>query len=238
MAGFRCFSISHIPHGENARADALSSFVTLPDSSLGCTHIEYLETPSYEAPREVQQVTPKPSWMDRYIRYITDGILPEDRAEAGLVKKKVACFILMDGQLYRRSYFYPLVKCLRSMEVAFVLQEIHEGLYGNHVRGRMLAYKALCQGYYWETMREDDADFVKKYERYQCHARIQCQPVAPLSQLSAPWPFTQWGMDILGPFLSVYGQCKFLIVVIDYFTKWVEAEPLAWITEAKVSQLF
>ena len=41
-------------------------------------------------------------------------------------------------------------------------------------------------------------------------------------------------MDILGPFPPASGQRKFLLVAIDYFTKWVEAEPLAQITEGKV----
>ena len=41
-------------------------------------------------------------------------------------------------------------------------------------------------------------------------------------------------MDILGPFPLAIDQWKFLIITIDYFTKWVEAEPLAKITEAKV----
>ena len=41
-------------------------------------------------------------------------------------------------------------------------------------------------------------------------------------------------MDILGPFPVTSGQRKFLLVAIDYFTKWVEAEPLAKIIEAKV----
>ena len=82
--------------------------------------------------------------------------------EAILVKKKATHFVLMDGQLYRGSYSYPLLKCLRPTEAAFVLQEIYEGLYGNHVGAKMLAYMALRQGYYWETMRADAVDFMKK----------------------------------------------------------------------------
>ena len=42
-------------------------------------------------------------------------------------------------------------------------------------------------------------------------------------------------MDILDPFPLASGQKKFLLVAIDYFTKWVEAESLAKITEAKVT---
>ena len=52
--------------------------------------------------------------------------------------------------------------------------------------------------------------------------------------MMAPWPFTQWGLDIMGPFSTALRQLKFLVVGIDYFTKWVEAEPLATITEKSI----
>nr|KYP38620.1 Pol polyprotein [Cajanus cajan] len=43
-------------------------------------------------------------------------------------------------------------------------------------------------------------------------------------------------MDILGPFLMAKGQCKFLLVAVDYFTKWIEVEPLATITAHNVQK--
>ena len=49
-----------------------------------------------------------------------------------------------------------------------------------------------------------------------------------------PWPFCKWGIDLLGPFPQATGQRKYLIVAIDYFTKWKEVEPLAKITAQKV----
>ncbi|GJT35273.1 reverse transcriptase domain-containing protein [Tanacetum coccineum] len=51
-----------------------------------------------------------------------------------------------------------------------------------------------------------------------------------MTSIMAPWPFYQWGMDILGPLLQAAGRVKFVIVTIDYFTKWIEAKPLARIT--------
>ncbi|GJR17116.1 reverse transcriptase domain-containing protein [Tanacetum coccineum] len=42
------------------------------------------------------------------------------------------------------------------------------------------------------------------------------------------------GMDIVGPLPEGPGRVKYLIVVIDYFTKWMEAKPLATITGKQV----
>jgi len=41
-------------------------------------------------------------------------------------------------------------------------------------------------------------------------------------------------MDIIGPFPKTTGQCKFLLVAVDYFTTWVEAEVVASITGREV----
>ena len=58
------------------------------------------------------------------------------------------------------------------------------------------------------------------------------QPGGVLNLLSSPWPFTQWGLEIVGPFLKAVGNKRYLLVSTDYFTKWVETEPLANIKDA------
>jgi hypothetical protein len=45
------------------------------------------------------------------------------------------------------------------------------------------------------------------------------------------WPFTVWGVDILGPFPRAVGGYRFLFVAIDKFTKWPEATPVVNITQ-------
>ncbi|KAI9074947.1 hypothetical protein K1719_043110 [Acacia pycnantha] len=51
---------------------------------------------------------------------------------------------------------------------------------------------------------------------------------------STPWPFYKWGMDLLGPFKAAPEQLRWLIVAVDYFTKWIEDKPLTTITSARV----
>ncbi|GLT32922.1 hypothetical protein SLA2020_075520 [Shorea laevis] len=49
-----------------------------------------------------------------------------------------------------------------------------------------------------------------------------------------PWPFAQWGIDLLGPFVKGTGGVTNLVVAVDYFTKWVEARPLSSLTSKKI----
>ena len=77
------------------------------------------------------------------------------------------------------------------------------------------------------------------YQRLQQMSKVQQrhqirQPAKELTPMTTPWPFAQWGLDIIGSFLIAIRQLKFLIVGIDYFTKWIEAEALATITEKNV----
>ena len=52
--------------------------------------------------------------------------------------------------------------------------------------------------------------------------------------MTAPWSFSQSGLDIIYHFSIAVRQLKFLVVNIDYFTKWVEAEALTTITENNI----
>ena len=62
------------------------------------------------------------------------------------------------------------------------------------------------------------------------------QPRGFLNPLSSPWPFAQWSLDIVGLFPKAAGNKKYLLVGTDYFTKWVEAEPLANIRDVDVKK--
>nr|CAN78757.1 hypothetical protein VITISV_035650 [Vitis vinifera] len=118
----------------------------------------------------------------------------------------------------------------------YVLAELHEGICGNHSGGRSLAHRAHSQGYYWPTMKKDAAAYVKRCDKCQRYAPIPHMPSATLKSVSGPWPFAQWGMDIVGPLPATPTQKKFLLVVTDYFSKWVEAKAYASIKDKDVTK--
>ena len=83
-------------------------------------------------------------------------------------------------------------------------------------------------------MQVDAVELVKKCDKCQRFKNVQRLPVERLTMIASSWPFAQWGIDIVGPLPLGKSQVKFLLVAIDYFTKWVKAEALSTITEARI----
>ena len=233
---FVLVQVKHVPRTENSRADALAKLATALQEDLSrSTPVEYLAEPSIDPySMVVAPVGSVPSWMDPIWDYINDRTLPDDSKEAAKIRVRSSRFTNHKGSLYKRGFFTHFLKCITGEDTEYVLREVHEGICGNHIGARVLAGKVLRQGYYWPTILKDATDLVKRCRICQEHAKISRLPSEPLTSVTNPWPFQQWGLDILGPLPIGKGQCKFIIVAVDYFTKWAEAEPLATITEQKI----
>lgn len=129
-----------------------------------------------------------------------------------------------------------MLKCLSGEEAKYVMQELHHDICGAHSGKRMLRTKILRAGYYWPTIETDCADYVRKCISCQSHGNDFRIPPEKHHEIISPWSFAQWGMDIAGLLPTGKSQCKFLLVAVDYFTKWIEAEALASITAQKVQK--
>ena len=55
--------------------------------------------------------------------------------------------------------------------------------------------------------------------------------------MTSLWPFAVWGIDLIGALPAGRGGAKYAVVAVDYFTKWVEAEPLVNITAKQITTL-
>ena len=146
--------------------------------------------------------------MDPLVLFLKHDTLPEDKNEANRIIRKAFRFWLSeDSKLYKRSFLGPYLLCVHPDAIELILEELHEGICGSHTGGRSLSYRAITQGYWWLSMQKEVQEYVKKCD--------QCQKFAP-NILSNPWPFAQWGLDILGPFPKVAGNKRFLLVGTDY----------------------
>jgi hypothetical protein len=110
------------------------------------------------------------------------------------------------------------------------MKEIHVGVCGNHSGARMLAHKATRAGYYCPSMSKDAVRVMKHCDKCQRFSRVMNSHPEKFTTITSSWPFAKWGVDIVGPMPPGKGSRKFLVVAVDYFTKWAEAEAMAAIT--------
>ncbi|GJX57044.1 reverse transcriptase domain-containing protein [Tanacetum coccineum] len=148
------------------------------------------------------------TWMTPIYKYATEDILPEDKRKARAIRRKAGRYAVTNRILYK------------SM----------------HVGPRYVVAKDLRSGYYWPTMHVDAEKLIRECKSCQVHRPVQRNPQQNLTHITSLWPFYKWGIDIAGPFLKGLDKVKFLIVAIDYFTKWIEAKPVATITGAQIKK--
>ena len=148
-----------------------------------------------------------PSWMDPIVDFLVEDHILNDEKEANKVRRVASCYWLsLDRKLYLRSFGGPYLLCLHLGKVNKVLIELHEGVCNSHVGGCFIAHRVMTQGFWWPWMQKDVAEYVHRCEQFQKHASLTHQPTGYLNPISRPWPFAQWGLDILGPFPRATGN--------------------------------
>ncbi|GJW78099.1 reverse transcriptase domain-containing protein [Tanacetum coccineum] len=176
------------------------------------------------------------TWMTPICEYLAKEILPEDKKKARAVRRKAARYTMINGTLYKKSFLGPWLRCVGPLQANYVLREIHEGSCSMHSGPRSVVAKVIRTGYYWPTMHMDARNLIRECNDCQIHRPVPRNPQQNLTPITSPWPFYKWGIDIAGPFPEGPGKVKFLIVAIDYFTKWIEAKAVATITGNQVKK--
>ena len=111
------------------------------------------------------------------------------------------------------------------------MEEMHEGLLRAYASGPLLARKIMRDDYYWLTMENDCIKHVRTCHHCQAYQDKKNAPPQPLQSLAVPWSFLAWGMDVIEPMIPKFSNGhKYILVAIDYFTKWVEAASYESIT--------
>ncbi|XP_004305333.1 PREDICTED: uncharacterized protein LOC101309858 [Fragaria vesca subsp. vesca] len=203
---FESATVTQVPRKENSNADALARLATgTRQKGRKKVKIEILDRPSItKTISEIFAISigpREPTWMDPIIEFIKEGARPKNRRQVRKLQSRCARYTLINNKLYRRGYCFPNLKCVSIEEGETILRDIHEGVCDNHSGSRSMSHKALRTGYFWPNMG-------KMEEK----------------------PFAQWGPDLVGKLPTAPGQFKYVIVEVDYYTKWVEAELLSRIT--------
>ena len=117
------------------------------------------------------------------------------------------------------------------------MREVHARVRKPHMGGHFLASKIMSTGYFWLTMETDCCQFVQRCPECQMHKDLIHVPPFELHALTSPWPFSMWGVDMIervSP--KSFNGHKYILVAIDYFTKWAEVASYASLIVAKVAK--
>ncbi|GJY18812.1 reverse transcriptase domain-containing protein [Tanacetum coccineum] len=116
------------------------------------------------------------------------------------------------------------------MQAKNIIKEVHEGSCGMHSGTTSVVSKITRLGYYWPSMHKDAKELIQKCEACQIYSSVPRKLKQEMTSITSAWPFSQWGIDIVGPMPTAPGGARFLVVAKDDFTKWVKAKPLISIT--------
>jgi hypothetical protein len=204
--------------------------------------IETRDIPAYcvcveECMNVEAEVDNKP-WYYDIKRFIQSREYPPQATEneKKYIRRMAFQFFLSGEILYKRTHDATLLRCANVEEANRLIQEMHARLMGAHANGLFLARKIMRAGYYWLTMERDCIRHVQTCHKCQMYQNCKNAPPQYLHTMAWPWPFSAWGMDVIGAITSKASNGhEFILVAIDYFTKWVEACSFKNVTQVAVT---
>jgi hypothetical protein len=114
------------------------------------------------------------------------------------------------------------------------LKSFHDGPCAGHFADKRTGNKVLHQGYYCPTIFKDFKEYVKMCDIFQCMERPVQSDNMPLQPQLVLEPFDKWALDFVGPINPLSHHNSYILVCMDYVTKWMEFKALPTTTEQAI----
>ncbi|GJT06172.1 reverse transcriptase domain-containing protein [Tanacetum coccineum] len=139
--------------------------------------------------------------------------------------KDVKHYFWDDPYLFRTCADQIIRRCVHGQEANDILKACHEGPTGGHHSANLTARKVFDAGFFWPTIYQDAHTMIKSCDTCQRQGKISQRDEMPQNAIQVCEIFDVWGIDFMGPFPSSHGN-KYILVAVDYLSKWVEAKAL------------
>lgn len=224
-------TLRHRPGARNMNADALS-------------RLPYDPAPDHEEELPVFVISaeniPKLQMEDPFLRPIILHLQGSSKTAGKKMKRVAKPFSIIGGTLYRRAkgaderLALAVPRTLRRE----VLSSCHDDVTAGHL-GVRRTLKKIRQRYFWPKMFAEITHYVQSCPDCQTRNTPSTKPAGELQPLAPTlYPFQQVGMDFVGPLTESQDGNKYIVVMVDYYTKWVEAVATPEATAACAARAF
>ncbi|GJX58009.1 reverse transcriptase domain-containing protein, partial [Tanacetum coccineum] len=220
------FKVLDTKGAENLAADHLSRLENPYENVLGPKEINEtfpLETLSMVTFRGVTS-TP---WFADFANYHAGNFVVKGMSTQQKNKffKDVKHYFWDDPFLFKICADQVIRRCVHGKEALDILEACHNGPTGGHHGANLTAKKIFDSGFFWPTIYKDAHEFVKNCDSCQRQGKTSQRDEMPQNSIQVCEIFDVWGIDFMGPFPSSRGN-KYILVAVDYLSKWVEAKAL------------
>ncbi|GJS97826.1 reverse transcriptase domain-containing protein [Tanacetum coccineum] len=176
--------------------------------------------------RLLEKDTPTP-WFADFANYHAGNFVVKGMSSQQKNKffKDVKHYFWDDPFLFKICADQVIRRCVHGQEAIDILKACHNGPTGGHHGPNYTAKKVFDSGFYWPTIYRDAHDLVKSCDSCQRHRKISQKDEMPQNAIQVCEIFDVWGIDFMGSFPSSRGN-KYILVAVDYLSKWVEAKAL------------
>nr|GFA89367.1 reverse transcriptase domain-containing protein [Tanacetum cinerariifolium] len=166
-------------------------------------------------------------WFSDFVNFHAGNFIVKGMSSQQKKKffKDVKHYFLDDPYLFRICTDQIIRRCVHGQEAYNILKACHEGPTGGHHGANFTAKKVFDVGFIWPTIYQDPHNLVKSCDSCQCQGKISQKDEMPQNVIQVCEIFDVRGIDFMGPFMSLQGN-RYILVVVDYLSKWVEAQAL------------
>jgi len=148
-----------------------------------------------------------------------------DKKNQQQIVKQSKFYFIKNGYLYKKNQRKErennLLRVVRKFELDPILYMMHNDATSGHFSTDTM-FEKIRQRYYWPQMYENIREYVKSCD--QCQRRGKYKRNEPLHPIPVGEPFHQIGIDFIGPLPRTTNNNRYIIVAMDYFTKWPEVQ--------------